>query len=194
MIRRIRAVTGLPLSVDLEGGYGGAADEVASNIKVLVKEGVVGINIEDSTVSGGSRKISDASVFADKLGQISAALNLAGVSCFINVRCDAFLLGLPDARKEAIHRIRIYQQQGVHGMFLPCITDIEDIKAVVQTTALPVNVMCMPALPDFGKLQAAGVKRISMGNFVNTFGYASLEKAVRKIRDDGNFAVLFAGE
>lgn len=191
VVKRIRAVTSLPLSVDLEGGYGAIADEVVPNIKSLSREGVVGINIEDSTIVNGTRKILDASVFADKLSQISAGLNLAGVDCFINVRCDAFLLGLPDARIEAIRRIKLYEEQGVHGIFLPCITHIEDIKAAVQATKLPLNVMCMPALPDFEALRAAGVKRISMGNFVNAFGYGEIEKAVLKIQEEKSFATLF---
>jgi 2-methylisocitrate lyase-like PEP mutase family enzyme len=191
VVKRIRAVTSLPFSVDLEGGYGATADEVVPNIKSLSKEGVVGINIEDSTIVNGTRKILDASVFADKLSQISAGLNLAGVDCFINVRCDAFLLGLPDARNEAIKRIKLYEQQGVHGMFLPCITQIEDIRAAVQSTKLPLNVMCMPALPDFDALRGAGVKRISMGNFVNTFGYSAIEKATNEIIQKKNFSPLF---
>jgi 2-methylisocitrate lyase-like PEP mutase family enzyme len=191
VVKRIRAVTSLPLSVDLEGGYGAIADEVVPNIKTFSREGVVGINIEDSTIVNGTRKILDASVFADKLSQISAGLNLAGVDCFINVRCDAFLLSLPDARNEAIRRVKLYEQQGVHGMFLPCITHIDDIKAAVQSTKLPLNVMCMPALPDFETLRSAGVKRISMGNFVNTFGYSAMEKATNEIIQKKSFSPLF---
>jgi 2-methylisocitrate lyase-like PEP mutase family enzyme len=191
VVKRIRAVTSLPLSVDLEGGYGAIADEVVPNIKAFSREGVVGINIEDSTIVNGTRKILDASVFADKLSQISAGLNLAGVDCFINVRCDAFLLGLPDTRNEAIRRVKLYEQQGVHGMFLPCITHIDDIKAAVQSTKLPLNVMCMPALPDFETLRSAGVKRISMGNFVNTFGYSAMEKATNEIIQKKSFSPLF---
>jgi 2-methylisocitrate lyase-like PEP mutase family enzyme len=191
VVKRIRAVTSLPLSVDLEGGYGATADEVVSNIKSLSKEGVVGINIEDSAIANGTRKILDAGVFADKLGQISAGLNVAAIQCFINVRCDAFLLGLPDTRMEAIKRIQLYQKQGIHGIFLPCITDLDDIKAAVQSTKLPLNVMCMPALPDFDALRGAGVKRISMGNFVNTFGYSIIEKATNEIIQKKNFSPLF---
>ena len=77
VVKRISAVSSVPLSVDLEGGYGAIADEVVSNIKALVEEGVVGINVEDSTMVSGTRKILDAGVFADKLAQISAGLTLA---------------------------------------------------------------------------------------------------------------------
>jgi 2-methylisocitrate lyase-like PEP mutase family enzyme len=191
VVKRISAVSSVPLSVDLEGGYGAIADEVVSNIKALVEEGVVGINVEDSTMVSGTRKILDAGVFADKLAQISAGLTLAEIQCFINVRCDAFLLGLPDTRNEAIKRIQLYQKQGVHGIFLPCITDIEDIKAAAQSIELPLNVMCMPTLPDFDALRTAGVRRISMGNFVNAFGYSMIEKATKEMIEKKSFSPFF---
>ncbi len=191
IIKRILPATTLPLSVDLEGGYGKTSKEVISNIRRLAAEGVVGINIEDSTMVNGTRKILEPKEFAEKLGQISMSLKASAVDVFINVRCDAFLLGLSDARNEAIRRIKIYEQHGVDGIFLPCITDILDIKATAETTKLPLNVMCMPALPDFEALQNAGVKRVSMGNFLNGFGYGEIEKAAEKIVQQKNFSVLF---
>ena len=76
-------------------------------------------------------------------------------------------------------------------MFLPCITDLEDIKAAVQSIKLPLNVMCMPALPDFDALRGVGVKRISMGNFLNSYGYNMIEKATNEIIRKKNFTSLF---
>ncbi|MBA4055859.1 MAG: isocitrate lyase/phosphoenolpyruvate mutase family protein, partial [Marivirga sp.] len=73
----------------------------------------------------------------------------------------------------------------------PCITDQSDITAVVNTTSLPVNVMCMPALPDFETLKKLGVKRISIGNFLNKFAYQRLENQALTILKEGNFESLF---
>ena len=194
VVKRIKASTTLPLSVDLETGYGKITEEIVSNIKRLHEIGVVGINIEDTIVGqGSSRKISDAGTFAGKLKQISAALDAENIKVWINVRCDAFLLPLPDARKEAIERLQLYQETGVHGIFLPCITDLEDIRALVKAAKLPVNVMCMPGLPDFDTLRSAGVKRISMGNFLNKALYTNLEKMTERIIREKNFSSLFAG-
>jgi 2-methylisocitrate lyase-like PEP mutase family enzyme len=99
---------------------------------------------------------------------------------FINVRCDAFLLNLPDTWNEAIKRIRLYENAGIDGIFLPCITNETDIKKVVEITKLPLNVMCMPDLPDFKRLQELGVKRISMGNFVNGHIYKQMEAGIKR--------------
>jgi len=191
LIKRIKAATPLPLSVDLEGGYGRTVDEIVSNIKRLHEIGIVGINIEDSAIENGSRKIAEGRSFAEKLKQISNGLTSNKVKIFINVRCDAFLLRLQNARQEALSRIKLYESQGINGVFLPCITEIEDIKAAVGATQLPLNVMCMPDLPDFQILESAGVKRISMGNFANINLYGQLEKTSRRILTDKNFSALF---
>jgi len=85
----------------------------------------------------------------------------------------------------------VYEKTGVHGIFFPCITDPGDITAVVNATALPVNVMCMPALPHFNTLKKLGVKRISIGNFLNKFAYQHLENQALKILKEGAFDSLF---
>jgi len=191
VIKRIKASTNLPVSVDLETGYGKSVKEIVANIKRLHEIGVVGINIEDSILENGLREIADAETFAEKLREISLALNAQRVDMFINVRCDAYLLGLPEARKEGIRRIKLYELHGIHGVFLPCITDIEDIKASVKSTKLPLNVMCMPDLPDFETLKSAGVKRISMGGFLNNSIYNEMEKKMQQVLSSGNFSSLF---
>jgi 2-methylisocitrate lyase-like PEP mutase family enzyme len=191
VIKHLKASTKLPLSVDLEAGYGRTAEGVVDNIIKLVALGVSGINIEDSIVTEGARKIMDAASFAKKLTEITSNLSSGGIEIFINVRCDAFLLSLPDARTEAITRLRLYEKAGAHGLFLPCITNLDDIIAAVGATNLPLNVMCMPNLPAFDKLKTAGVKRISMGNFLNQSVYAYLESAALRVINEGNFSSLF---
>jgi 2-methylisocitrate lyase-like PEP mutase family enzyme len=191
VVKRIKNSTRLPFSVDLETGYGRSIKEIVDNVKRLHEIGVVGINIEDSIIDNGSRTIADAETFAEKLREISVGLSAQKIDMFINVRCDAYLLGLPDARKEGIRRIKLYELHGIHGIFLPCITDIEDIKASVKATRLPLNVMCMPDLPDFEALKSAGVKRISMGGFLNHTIYNEMEKKMQQVLSSGSFAGLF---
>ncbi|HYC85151.1 MAG TPA: isocitrate lyase/phosphoenolpyruvate mutase family protein [Chryseosolibacter sp.] len=192
IIRRIASGVSIPFSVDLESGYGHSAEEIASNIRKLANVGVSGINIEDSYVEKGKRGIVDAQDFTGKLKRIVTLLNESGVPVFINVRCDSFLLGLPNALEDALARMALYQQTGVHGLFFPCISKISDITAATGACKLPVNVMCIPGLPDFQQLKAAGVKRISMGNFLNKKTYDGLGVWIAQIVGDGNFNNLFA--
>jgi 2-methylisocitrate lyase-like PEP mutase family enzyme len=189
--KRICKSTTLPVSVDLEAGYGKNADEIVENIKQLSAVGVAGINIEDSVMQNKKRSIVDKDQFADKLKQICQKLAATKTEMFINVRTDAFLLGLPDPVNEAVARAKAFQSTGVHGLFFPCITRLEDINAVVAACTLPVNVMCMPDLPNFSALGQAGVKRISMGNLLNQKLYSHLESRVGKIVQDGSFTSVF---
>lgn len=192
IIKRIKESVSIPFSVDLEGGYGRTPEDIVSNIRRLHDLGVAGINLEDSVINNAIREIVDMNEFAGKLTKVIALLKEEGRELFINVRSDVFLLNLPGARAEALQRIAGYGKTGVHGIFFPCITDIDDISAVVSATSLPVNVMCMPGLPDFGTLQKLGVKRISIGNFLNKATYQNLENQASVILNEGSFDSLFS--
>jgi 2-methylisocitrate lyase-like PEP mutase family enzyme len=191
IIKRIKASTTIPLSVDLEAGYGETEEEIVKNIQLLHDLGIAGINIEDSVVNVSGRVIVSADSFAKKLAGITTRLKALSIDIFINVRCDAFLLSLPNACDEAINRIKHYEKSGANGIFLPCITAIEDIKTTVNCTRLPVNVMCMPGLPDFEVLRSLGVERISMGSFLNDAVYKKAAVMAQNIIREGNFSSLF---
>lgn len=191
VIKSIVRSTSLPVSVDLEAGYGDSTEKIVDNIIQLESIGVCGINIEDSVVNNGQRSLLDADLFAVQLKKLMDALKSKHVQMFINVRSDLFLLGMPSPVEASKTRAAQYAAAGVHGLFFPCITAIEDIETVVQTTKLPVNVMCMPQLPAFAQLKNAGVKRISMGNFVNEHLYSGLEPIGKRILEQQTFASLF---
>lgn len=191
IIKRIKASTTTPFTVDLEAGYGKTEEAIVENIKQLAALGIVGINLEDSVVDNSVRAIENTEHFAGKLKRITDSLRRQQIDIFINVRCDAFLLNVPDARREAINRIAAYETAGADGIFLPCITHVEDIKATVNSTTLPVNVMCMPSLPDFNTLSTSGVKRISMGPFANMAAYKKMHELCEHVIKENSFAPLF---
>ena len=191
IVERIRKSVSLPVSVDIEFGYGNTAAEIANNIISLEKLGVAGINIEDSLIENGERKLKDNLQFSQLLQEVKSILTQQGISIFINVRCDAFLLNIPNTLQVATERIKKYEQAGADGIFLPCITKENDIATLVLQTKLPLNVMCMPDLPNFETLEKLGVKRISMGNFLNGYAYTSLENMTKKILAEQSFNPLF---
>jgi len=190
MVKRITAATSLPLTVDIEAGFSRNAQVVVEHIKQLVKLGVVGINIEDSLVEQ-ERKLIDAKVFAELLKTIKNQLNQDNVEVFINARTDAILLGVDQALPETIKRIALYQAANIDGVFIPCVTNNDDIKTIVNSTDLAVNVMCMPELPDFSLLQDLGVKRISMGDFIHENTKASLTSQLNQIIKNQSFHSVF---
>jgi 2-methylisocitrate lyase-like PEP mutase family enzyme len=191
MVERISKSVSLPLSVDIEFGYGNTATQIADNIIALRSIGVVGINIEDSFLDNGERKLKDSVQFSELLKEVKGILLQKGVSIFFNVRCDAFLVNIPNTLQVATERINKYEQSGADGIFLPCITKESDIATIVLQTKLPLNVMCMPELPNFDTLEKLGVKRISMGNFLNFYVYSALENVTAKILSDQSFNSVF---
>ncbi|MBN3815295.1 isocitrate lyase/phosphoenolpyruvate mutase family protein [Paraburkholderia sp. Se-20369] len=192
LVARVRAVSDLPLSVDVEAGYGETAGKVVANLRELAALGVAGVNLEDSVVRNGARALSDAETFAQRLRDIRAGLQAAGVAMFLNVRTDPFLLGLgTHARTETIARGRRYADSGADGLFVPCVTDEADIVAIVADVSLPLNVMCMPDLPPFERLAALGVKRISMGNFLHQRVQQSLQHLFAAVRSARSFQPVF---
>jgi 2-methylisocitrate lyase-like PEP mutase family enzyme len=191
VVKRLASSVSVPLSIDLEGGYGNSAEEICGNIARLYEMGVSGINLEDSMVTGGKRSMAKADQFAEKLKEIINLLEAEKIKMFINIRSDSFLLALPNALQDALARVQAYQSTGVHGLFFPCVKDLADIKAITSQSRLPVNVMCIPGLPDFKALQLAGVKRISMGPFAYNMIYQKLEEVAQEILSDGSFDKLF---
>ncbi|WP_422359791.1 isocitrate lyase/PEP mutase family protein [Reichenbachiella sp.] len=190
LVKRIAKCTNLPLSVDLESGYSRNPEEIAKNIIALSNLGVEGINIEDSIVKD-QRHLLNVDEFSKMLAEVKNLLNQEEVDVFVNVRTDTFLLGCSDSIEESRRRIAIYEQAGADGIFVPCIVQESDIRVIVDSTSLPVNVMCVPNLPNFDQLTELGVKRISMGNFLYDYIYRQLEMKSNEIMNQKSFHALF---
>ncbi|WP_420604286.1 isocitrate lyase/PEP mutase family protein [Flagellimonas sp.] len=190
IVERIISNTDLPLSVDLESGYSREPEEITGHIRRLANLGVVGINIEDSVVSK-ERTLLDADEFAQTLSKITEELAKNQTEVFINVRTDTFLLNQPNALVETQKRAKLYESAGANGIFVPCMESESDIEQIVNCTTLPLNVMCMPKLPDFAILKKLGVKRISMGNFLFPKMSDALKSITEKVLDQKSFKPVF---
>lgn len=190
VVKKISAKSCLPLSVDMESGYGRKPKDIAERIKRLTDLGVVGINLEDSRV-GEQRTLLNGAEFAQTLAEVKELLEKANTSIFINVRTDTFLLGHTHLISETKNRINMYENAGADGIFIPCIERVNDIKEIVNTTNLPLNVMCMPNLPNFDTLSDLGVKRISMGNFLFDKMYENVKTSAQQILLEKSFTSMF---
>ncbi|TPN88680.1 isocitrate lyase/PEP mutase family protein [Aquimarina algicola] len=186
VVKKISANSHLPLTVDIESGYSRDPKAIAHHIKELAKLGVVGINIEDTVVTD-HRDFITAEEFAKTLTLVKKELKDEGISMFINIRTDAFLLGVQNPVEETLQRIKIYEDVEIEGVFVPCIQDKEDIRKIVESTSLPINVMWMPALPNFNVLQELGVKRISMGGFLFQNVYSKMGEMLEQILQQQSF-------
>lgn len=194
IVTRIRAASNLPLSVDMEAGYGDSAEEIITNLRCLAQTGVSGVNLEDSKVINGVRQLDDVSDFSRSLRTVCDTLRSENYSLFLNIRTDTYLLRHESALQETILRGQSYKAAGADGLFVPCLTSEKDISLIAEATGLPLNVMCMPDLPSFDRLKLAGVSRISMGNFVHSAMQSKLNDLMQAIRSRQTFEGLFGDE
>ncbi|MBQ5949388.1 isocitrate lyase/phosphoenolpyruvate mutase family protein [Massilia sp. ST3] len=165
---RIAANNALPLSVDMEDGYGDDLEQVARLAEELMVVGVVGINIEDGA---GTPEL-----LCEKIAAIRRIAQKRDISLFINARCDVYLRGLaPEGERVAmvLERAARYAEAGASGMFVPGLRDPGEIAAVVAGISLPLNVMALPGLPPVAQLRDLGVRRLSAGSAIaeGMFGY-----------------------
>ncbi|WP_409160288.1 isocitrate lyase/phosphoenolpyruvate mutase family protein [Pectobacterium sp. B2J-2] len=194
IVTRIKSVSNLPLSVDVEAGFGSTANEITTNLKRLALIGVVGVNLEDSRVINGVRQLDDAIVFTRTLKEIRHALTIENYQLFFNIRTDTFLLSHEQALQETLLRGRLYKEAGADGLFVPCLASEHDIKTISQGIDLPLNVMCIPDLPTFDRLTKLGVNRISMGNVVHSAIQSKFEDLMLIIQSQQSFAGVFVDE
>ncbi|TWI03911.1 2-methylisocitrate lyase-like PEP mutase family enzyme [Luteimonas cucumeris] len=151
----------VPLTVDSESGYSDNPAIVADNIARLIDAGAVGINLEDGS--------DDPALLCAKLEQIKRSSARMGVNLFINARTDVFLAGLaPEPRRveETLARAQRYRDAGADGLFVPGLTDRNEIRAIAEGTALPLNIMARPTLPPAAELEGLGVRRLSAGSAI----------------------------
>ncbi len=190
LAKRVGRSVRIPFSVDMEGGYSRTVDGIIENIEKLHDTGAVGINLED-TISP-TRQLQSVTEFQKTLSTVADHLSRNNLKMFLNIRTDGFLLGMPTALAETLTRINNYKNSGADGIFVPCITGKNDISEVVKATTLPINVMCMPGLPDFKELGSLGVKRISMGPFLFNKVYDLVGRLSKTILEDKNCSSILS--
>lgn len=165
-LRRIVAAVELPVTVDLESGYGESTDAVAATVAAAIAAGAVGCNLEDSHPDDG--RLRDPGEQAARIAAARAAAADAGVDAFINARTDVFFQKPAEAHDaamadEALARARRYADAGASGLFVPGLADDTLIARICAEAPLPVNVMAKPLSPPRARLSELGVARISHG-------------------------------
>ncbi len=182
IIKRIKAVTNIPLSVDMERGYTDDLDELNDHIRQLLDIGVVGINIEDA--QGEDTHLA-------KLRSIKSYLQKTNRQLFINARTDVFLQKLESPLETTLKRAALYHQAGADGLFVTGLQDADTITSITAGTTLPVNVVATPRLASYQPLADCGVKRISMAAFLYRATYKQLEVIAGDISNGQRFLSLY---
>jgi 2-methylisocitrate lyase-like PEP mutase family enzyme len=160
-IKRMAAAVNVPLSADIEAGYGPTPEDVATTIKGVIEAGAAGVNLEDNNGLPNALYGVEA-----QENRIKAARQAAGSALVINARTDVFLHQVgPQANRleEAILRAKVYLDAGADCIFVPGVVDDETIGVLVRQIPAPVNIMAGPGAPSTPELFGMGVTRVSVG-------------------------------
>ncbi|MBD0743147.1 isocitrate lyase/phosphoenolpyruvate mutase family protein [Streptomyces sp. CBMA152] len=186
MAQRIAATVDVPVTADIEGGYGATPQDVTDTVDAAVAAGVAGINLEDS--GAVDSPLFSVQAQSARIGAAREAAAQGGVQdLVINVRTDVFLfeVGDPSGRfDEVIGRARAYAEAGADCLFVPGLVDLTVLKLLVDASPLPVNAMTGPGGPSVADLSAVGVQRISVGTAIAEIAYAAAQTAARELLSD----------
>jgi 2-methylisocitrate lyase-like PEP mutase family enzyme len=180
---RIVAATSLPVTADLEAGYGLAPDELARR---AIEAGVAGLNVEDSDYRKGG--LVDVDAQADRLRALKDAARALGVDLVVNARIDVFVrrsgpeeTWLP----EALRRARAYHAAGVDCVY-PILLDDEASIAALVAAAGPVNILLRPSAPPLARLAELGVRRVTVGTSFHRAAMAHLADVAKRLHDEAD--------
>ena len=198
-IGRIANAIDVPLSADMEAGYGGTPKAVAAAIERVMDIGVAGVNLEDGT-GDIAAPLTDASLHADNIEAARAAADARGLHLVINARTDVFLaeVGAPEARiAEAVARGQRYVAAGADCVFVPGGLDYDTIEQLVAKLGAPLNVVANPAIstplaPTVPLLRELGVARVSTGSGAMRASLALLGRIARDLLGPGNYEAMRA--
>src|SRR3954470_5231200 len=156
LARIVRAVPeGLPVTADIESGFGATPADVAETIRGVLDAGAVGINLED-TVRDGETTLRDIAGQQARIAAARGAAEDAGVDLYINARVDTYFQGRPD---ETVARAEAYLAAGATGIFVPGVAAADTIGALAKAIAAPLNILAEPGTPPVAELAALGVAR-----------------------------------
>jgi len=181
--------TDLPVSADLENGFGDAPETVAETIRLAAATGLAGGSIEDST------RRPDAPIYelAHAVDRIRAAAEVARslpAPFVLTGRAENFLHGRRDLA-DTIARLQAYQEAGAEVLYAPGLRSEQEIASVVRSVDRPVNVIPLPTMElDLARLEALGVKRVSVGSALARLALGAFLRGARELREQGTFGFV----
>ncbi len=176
MVRRIAERVDVPVTADMEAGYGIEPEAVADTVRATIEAGAIGLNIEDGTI-GVSDPLLDFDLAVARIAAGRSAADETGVPAVLNARCDVFLRGGkgPEALAEAIRRCNAFREAGADCLFVPFARDPDTIGALVEGIDGPVNTLSGAVSPPISELKRLGVARVSIGGLLS-LAFATLAR------------------
>ena len=188
-VARIVENVDVPVTADLEAGYGPDAEDVAETMRQAIKAGAAGLNLEDSS-HDPDKPLFEAARAAERVAAARAAAAAAGVPVVINARTDGYILGFERNEElfaDTVSRANAYLAAGADCIFVPAVSDAETIGRLAADIDGPINILAGPGSPPLSELQALGVARVSIGSSLARAAYTVARRAAEELLGPGTF-------
>jgi len=189
MVSRIATKVKIPVTADVEAGYGDRPEDAALTARAVIESGAVGLNLED----GSDRQLADLSLQLEKIAAVRETSRAMGVSLVLNARTDVYLLqvGNPESRfGETVKRLSAFRDAGADCLFAPGVRDLPMISQLVRELHHPLNILAGPGSPSVPHLQEAGVARVSLGSSPMRATLGLLQRIAQELQTTGTYNTL----
>jgi 2-methylisocitrate lyase-like PEP mutase family enzyme len=194
-VARIARAVRVPVTADMESGYGITPKDMAETAKAIVAAGAVGLNFEDVIGDTESSQVETA-LQAGKIRALCETSASAGVPLVINARTDVYLMPIgPEATQfeRTVERLRAYRAAGADCVFAPGVKERPLIEKLVKAVAAPLNILVTPGCPSIPELEKLGVARASIGSGVMRSALGLVRRIGKELLETGTYASTFEG-
>jgi len=191
-IGRIATAVEVPVSADVEAGYGDRPEDVAATTSAVIEAGGVGINLEDGT-GDPSNPLEDLSLQVEKIRAVRESALKTGVLLVVNARTDVYLRAVGSEGERygiALQRGLAFRDAGADCVFVPGLRDLDTIGRLVNEVKCPVNILAQAGYPPTLELEKVGVARVSLGSGPMRAGLGLLNRLVQELKDSGTYSQL----
>lgn len=192
VIADIASAVKVPVTADVEAGYGSKPEDAARTARRVIEAGAVGMNFEDAT-GDPARPLFELQEQVERIHSIREQGDNLGVPLVVNARTDVYLLQICEATTrygEALRRLSAYRDAGADCLFVPGLMDLATIRQFVADLNCPVNILAVPSSPSVGELKGAGVRRISLGSGPMRAAMGLLRRLATEVSIDGTYSIL----
>jgi len=181
----LAAATDIPINVDFENAFADEPGLVAENVDRLARTGVAGCSVEDFA-RRADEPIYETEFAAERVAAAAEAAHGSGPRLVVTARAENFLHGRPEVG-DTIARLQAYQAAGADVLYAPGMQGIDDLRSLVASVDLPVNVLALPGTPSVAELGAIGVRRVSVGSGFSRVALGATIDAARELLDSGTY-------
>lgn len=191
-VSRIAAAIRVPVTADVEAGYGDRPEDAAQTALAVIESGAVGMNLEDAS-GHANHSLVDLQLQLEKIAAINESKRKTGVPIVLNARTDVYLLQVGPAEKrydQALRRLAAFRDAGADCLFLPGLRDAATIGRMVKDLNSPLNILAGPGSPSVPELQQLGVARVSLGSSTMRATLGLLGRIAEELKTTGTYRFL----